>query len=137
MEDKDGIFELLRKDEEKENMAKLKLLLTVKRKIKETGFEEFMNQMIAFHDDAYKGSCLNKGRQPSPNDELSGLFLLAKRDGNNVLSEQEMPQAVAEIASGPFPADIVGYEGYFFILVFGQGVAYEVWKNEECLIHLV
>ena len=89
--------------------------------LKYNDFDKLIQRLISEHDDKYHEKCYNKGYQPYPNNKLSFLV-------DYVVHKFE-PIKVTELNCN-FSNEIWFYKGYYFQMVYGQGVLTNIYDKE-------
>ncbi len=86
--------------------------------------------MMSEHGEAHTQAAYNQGHVPTVNEDLARTFRLAERAGTE-LSQEELRSY-----GGGFPSDGWRFQGYDFVITFGQGTMFQVYKDEERILAL-
>ena len=94
--------------------------------------DQVINRLIKEHDYEYQSKCMKNGYEPYPNQKLDLLFHVASVFGTSIDAED-----TKEWREVPFATDIYLYRNYYFVNMWGQGVASFVLNlQEDRLINL-
>lgn len=125
--------ELLNSEEGKASMKKHFEKLVEKKKIDEGRYRKFekwlethdfnilMQRLEKEHDNSWRNNCYNKGYEPYPNNKLAFLI--------NYLVYNHKSVSVPQIESKNFPSESWFFKGYYFNMMFGQGVFTQVFDS--------
>jgi len=90
--------------------------------LKSHDFDNLLYHIILEHDDEYRENCYHKGIEPYPNNKLSFIFEYIENNYSPIIFEQ---------LDGDFPNRIWLFRGYYFQMIWGQGVAYHIYNKED------
>jgi len=90
--------------------------------LKNNDFDELMYRLILEHDEDYRRKCYDNGYEPFPNNKLAFLIDYMV---NNVKSVK------VQSIDKNFPNGIWEFNGYYFQMMFGQGVATFIYNKKD------
>lgn len=90
----------------------------------DTTFSQTLYKLIKKHNDEYKDKCLSKGFELYPNNVLNLIF---KHVFNTVKSG-------SQVVDFNYPGETYYYRGFFFEIIFGQGVVVIIYNENKNVI---
>lgn len=96
--------------------------------LENNSFDDLMLRIIEEHNDNWINNCYLKNCKPYPNNKLSFILEYVERKGEKVI--------VNEIKSN-FVNEIFEFKGYYFQMIYGQGVITKIYNKADKRILLV
>lgn len=85
-------------------------------------FDELIYRLILEHNDDYREKCYHNGYEPYPNNKLSFIIEYIKNNTKPI----EIKGIKCE-----FPNTIWEFKGYYFQLIYGQGVITNIYNKDD------
>jgi hypothetical protein len=90
--------------------------------LKNNDFDELMYRLILEHNEDYRRKCYDNGCEPYPNNKLAFIIDYIV-DHFETINHPEIHK--------DFPNDIWEFNGYYFQMVYGQGVVTFIYNKED------
>lgn len=108
--------------ERKRNEIKVNRFRHFEKYVETIDFDELMYRLILEHDEDWREKCREMGHEDHPNNKLGFII--------DYLVHNLEPVIVPQLDC-PFSNQIWFYKGYYFQMIWGQGVVTKIYNKED------